>query len=172
MTKNINIIFLSILLMMSFACVDEKVENHIQPGERIPQFSIITTDDRALSNKSLLGRPSLIIHFTTICPDCQRQLPEIQAVYDNLGDDAGFLAINRGEDIRTVQKHMEKNGYTIPTVAEGDRYLYNLFDRGSMSGVPQIYISDKDGIVRHYHDDTRTIPAAEIIKEIKSLSVK
>ena len=169
MTKKLSIICLLTLIV---SCVKEDPKDHIQPGESLPSFSTVTMSGERASNKTLAGKPSLIIIFTTVCPDCQRQMPEIQAAYEESGGRVNFLAINRGEDIRTVQKHMEENGYTIPAVAEGDRYLYNLFDRGSMSGVPQIYISDKDGIVRHYHDDTRTIPAAEIIKEIKSLSVK
>lgn len=169
MTRKLSIICLLTLIM---SCVKEDPKDHIQPGESLPSFSTVTLSGERVSDKTLAGKPSLIIIFTTVCPDCQRQMPEIQAAYEKLGNEAGFLAINRGEDIRTVQKHMEENGYTIPAVAEGDRYLYNLFDRESMSGVPQIYISDKDRMVRHYHDDTRTIPAAEIIKEIKSLSVK
>ncbi len=169
MTKKLSIICLLTLIM---SCVKEDPKDHIQPGESLPSFSTVTLSGERVSDKTLAGKPSLIIIFTTVCPDCQRQMPEIQAAYEESGGRVNFLAINRGEDPAKVSAYMNDNNYTLPVVAEGNRYLYNLFKRDSVAGVPQIYLSDKDGIVRHYHDDTRTIPAAEIIKEIKSLSVK
>lgn len=157
-------ITLSVIAAALLACVKDRPAEMIGPGESLPGFAVETLDGATVSDKDLTGAPSLIILFTTTCPDCHRQLPEVEAAHASLKGKARFLAIAREERKETVSVFWEENGFTFPAAAPGDRGVYNLFDRGSRSGVPQVYLSGADGKVIATANDKRLMLKDEIIK--------
>lgn len=144
------------------SCVKEHRTSPVQPGEPLPDFSVITIDGRTVSKKDLIDKPSVIILFDTRCPDCIRQLPEIEAVHRETGEAVGVLAVAREEDRASVASYWESAGYTIDVAAPGDRKVYDLFDRGSRSGVPLVYLSDSGGKVLRVGTDKAVLTADEI----------
>lgn len=154
----------AILLVVMASCQSKDLYTkcHVQPGDSLPEFSVITTDNYAVTSESLKGRPSIIIHFDTRCPDCRRQLPEIEAVHRAYGERIAVIAIARDQDTNEVQTYWRQEEFTMPAAAPGSRMLYNLFDGGSRSGIPQVYISDREGIVIRYADDKSILSAREI----------
>ena len=158
-----------LLLLGILSCSKSTSSEHLQIGEEIPDFLTYTIDGRNISKSDLLGKPGVIIHFGTTCPDCHVQLPEIETVYRAFGEMANVLAISRGENANTVRQFWQENDYTIPAVATGDKNLYNLFDRDSKTGIPQVYITDSSGIVIAYTDWNKVLRADEILTTIQKL---
>lgn len=142
------------LLMAALSCrrEDPVRGTHLQVGEKVPEFSAVTLDGKAVSNRDLLGKPSVIVLFDSTCPDCQRQMPAIQDYHERSSGTVSFLAIARKDTPESAQEYWENHGYSIPVVAEGSRRLFDLFDRGSASGVPQVYLCDASGTVTGYYD--------------------
>jgi peroxiredoxin len=159
-------LLLATLLLAS--CVKDPQGERIQPGERLPQFSLATLSGQTVTTDDLLGKPSAVILFTTTCPDCKRQLPEVEAVWELQKDDVNVLAIARDEDRTTVSAYWQSAKYTMPASAPGDRKTYDLFDRGSRSGVPLLFLCDIRGTVVRVADDTETISSNEIISILKT----
>ena len=155
-----------LLLFLPGCSVKESATTHVQPGETIPAFSAFLSTGQNVSSEELLGRPSVIILFDTTCPDCHRQLPEVQEAFDAAGEGTAFLAVSRKEDPQAVTSFWKTKNLTLPVVIEKGPEIYRLFDRESRSGVPQLYIADPSGTVIHYSGDERTVPASEILKTI------
>ena len=150
------------LVMMAVSC-DKTAKEHFQIGETLPEFSVTTLDGENLSTASLKGKPSIVVLFTSTCPDCHKQLPEIEEVFANHKADINVLAISRGEDAKTVEAFWEDRGFTMPVAAPGDRVIYDLFDRGSATGVPQVYISNLKGEIIGFTNDKKVLTADEIL---------
>lgn len=142
---------------------------HLKVGEPLPGFFTHTIDGHNVSTAGLLGKPSVIVFFSTTCPDCHLQLPEIEYAYRNYMAQINFLVIARDEDEATVKTFWNQAGYTMPVAAPGNRDIYNLFDRDSGSGVPQVYICDKDGIVTSFANDKMILFADDLYGILHSL---
>ena len=160
--------FLATLILTALpSCVKDHTGTCLQEGEQLPEFTAILTGGQTVTSDDLTKKPSLVILFTTTCPDCHRQLPEVQSAWELLSEDANFLAVARGEGCETVEAFWKASGLTIPVSAPGDRTVYDLFDRGSGTGVPQVYISATGGKVLLTGNDKSQLSATQIIKALR-----
>ena len=162
--------------LLSFAlaasCVKDAPGVRLQPGESLPEFRTVTLAGQDAGTATLLGKPSAVILFSTTCPDCHRQLPELESAWRDLGDIVNVLAVARDETAKTVSSFWNASGYTMSVAAPGDRKIYDLFDRNSRSGIPQLYLSDAEGTVLRVADDSAVLPAAEIILTLTTAAGK
>ncbi len=148
-------LILTAVLIMAVGCVTEKDEPvwSLQPGDRLPEFSVVLNTGETVSTRSLEGKKSVIIFFTTVCPDCRRALPDYQRWYDEIqsaGEDVNFFCISRAEDDVTVRKYWEDNDLTMPYSAQPTRAIYDLF---ASSGVPRVYIAAPNLIITEVRSD-------------------
>lgn len=140
-------------IMASCSMIKDEVpdpigEEKVRVGDRLPEFSVTMNDGRVVRSSELKGKPSVIVFFATTCKDCQRELPLINERYRQYGEDTIFVAISREQTADEVLSYWTRNALTIPFSAQSDRSVYSLF---ATSGIPRIYTSDADGIVRNIH---------------------
>lgn len=166
---------LMILLLISFfvgACikdgVDEAGVDKVKIGDSLPEFTVRMNDGTTVSNNDMKGKVSVITFFHTLCPDCQTELPVLQKVYEAFsGDDRVVVfAISREESAADVERYWNGNGITIPYSAQEDRTVYEMF---STLGIPKIYISDTETVVRYIHSDIDMPTSDEMKYEINTL---
>lgn len=161
------IITIAALCVVSCAKETGTDGEHISVGETIPEFTVTTLDGASTGSATLLGKPSIIVFFDTTCPDCQRQIPEIEAVWGELEGSIEAIAIAREQGPDPVRNYWCENGFTMPVAAPGNRETFNLFDRGSRSGVPQVYVTDKKGRVTLYGNDKNILTKRIITDKLK-----
>lgn len=162
-----------ILLMAGLAsCITdgrhESGEDMVKAGDMLPYFETTMADGREISTTELGGKVSVIVFFHTSCPDCRRELPVLQEVYEAFAgaEDLMFIAISREEGGEEVAAYWKENGLTIPFSARTDRTVYELF---STKGIPRIYISDKDTRIRYVHTDADMPAYEDLVAEIESV---
>lgn len=141
---------LSVLLFFTTSCdkddpIEEPKIGDIQVGDGLPDFSVTLADGGVMNKKSLEGKISIVLLFTTNCKHCIALFPSIERLYtenkDN--DNFAFVAIGRAQEEDVVNEFM-KNKYTFPYSPQKTRDVYNLF---APSIVPRVYISNSDCIV-------------------------
>lgn len=143
---------LMLLCLMLMGCSsiheDDDVIERVKVGDKVPAFTVdmVTEDGRGTFSTSHLIGETVIVFFNTWCPDCQRELPELNAYYLRHKDDAGFqmIAISRGEGADIVAPFWEKYGLRIPYSAQESRDVYDLF---ASSIIPRVYFVSAQGIV-------------------------
>ncbi len=158
---------LSMLMLASLACLSCVKDGRgvpIGPGDSIPSFSTFTTKNQNVTDKDLLGKPSVIVLFSTTCPDCRRQLPEVEAAWTTSGESINVLAVARDEKKETVSAYWSESRFTMPVAAPGNRRIYDLFDKGSGTGVPQVYVADEKGTILLTGNDTKPLSTNDILK--------
>jgi thiol-disulfide isomerase/thioredoxin len=99
---------------------------------------------------------SVIMFFTTSCPDCRQTLPLIQTLYDEYASkEVRFVLISRQEGRESIERYWRENGLTLPYSAQNDRVVYELF---AQTRVPRVYIC-KDGIIKAIFTDQPQNPS-------------
>ena len=149
-------------------CNESKEPGNVQVGDALPSFSVNLNNGTQVNNKSLEGKISLILFFSTTCPDCQALFPSIERIYEEYKNNDKFilLTISRAENESIVGKFMEENEYTFPYSPQETRDVYNLF---ASSIVPRVYISNSDGIVEQIHIDNPLATYEEMESKINEL---
>lgn len=169
--KYLNFILVLVLSFLA-SCIKDNVpdsgEDKVKTGDLLPDFAVEMNDGNVISTEDIKGKVSVITFFHTLCPDCQAELPVLQNVYEEYSDDDRVMifAISREENDDDVSEYWDENDITIPYSAQEDRTVYEMF---STFGIPKIYISDREMVVRYIHSDV-DMPTADVLKyEINSL---
>ena len=77
-------VFVSLILICT-ACIRDNSEEGtfiLKSGDKLPAFSITLNNGLEVTNEEFRGKVSLIVFFNTGCPDCRKELPVIQEVYE------------------------------------------------------------------------------------------
>lgn len=151
------------VLSMFCSCISDAItedDSKVQVGDKVPVFEVEMLDGETFSISQMQGHSYLIIFFSTTCTDCQRQLPEVDKAYRQVGRSDVILAISRGESAAIVAPFWQENSFALPVAATTDRRIYNLF---ALQGVPRLYFVDKQGRIKYMTNDKTTMGADEII---------
>lgn len=118
-------------------------------GDALPAFSVRMEKGETVTSEDLsLGR-CLLVFFHTGCPDCVRELEDLQPFYDRHGAELRLVLISRSEGPESVREYWRAHGYTMPYSAQKDRRVYDLFSR---SGIPYVLLV-QDGVIRGIWND-------------------
>ena len=159
---------LTALLAVS-ACIRDRLPDGsgLEPGDRLPDFSIVMNDGSVLRTEDLAGKISVIVLFHTGCPDCRAELPDIQRIYDEYSPEVSVFCISREEEAADVEAYWAANGLSVPYSAQKDRNVYGLF---ASTGVPRTYVSDPDLTVRTVYGDSPTATYMQLSADIREIS--
>ena len=152
------------------SCISEN-EPHpgdyaIKTGERIPDFSVTADNGTVVSSESLRGKKSILVFFNTSCPDCRKELPQIQTVYETILRDnlpVNLLCISRAENMESVGNYWSEHSLTLPFSPQNDTAVFNLFAQYT---IPRVYIINENLIITAQWDDSNMPSAAEILAEL------
>lgn len=163
-------LFVSVMLL-SLSCISEDKpagnEAGVQVGQILPGFEVTLNNGEKVSNASLKGSVVVITFFNTGCTDCQKYLPVLNAVYEEIRADKAhplrsvvFLPISRAQPAESVAAYWAEHGFSLPYSAQPDRRVYELF---ASTRIPRNYVINAQGKVTATYDDTNA-PTAEELK--------
>lgn len=177
-----------LLAVVLAGCVKEggsDAKEKIRIGDEVPVFTVdnwLTGDDfRQYSSTELVGvgstkMPTLIVFFNSTCPDCQREMPKIQQVYDALPDypDFRLVTIGRDETPASVEGYWNSvdgskgkgTQFTMPWYVDPDREVYNMF---ADTYIPRLYLVDTNGKVVWKAVEKLDITTGELIAMIEEM---
>jgi peroxiredoxin len=112
-------------------------------GEPAPDFELRTIDGELLTLSDLRGSIVWVNFWATWCRPCKRELPDIQALYEEK-QSAGLevLAVNYDESSEVAAAYFDDVGLELPMVLdhEGD-----VYDQYRLQGLPDSFFIDRDG---------------------------
>jgi len=123
-------------------------------GKLAPDFTLTSLDGRQISLADYRGqKPVVLDFFATWCPNCRRDMPKQQALYEKYGEDLEVIAINLNESQKKVEKFVTNNGFTFPVVMDPSGHAARTYQVNYTN--THIYIN-KDGFIDHtnYQDTT------------------
>ena len=144
--RPVSFLYIIGVLLCFSACVSEDAPDAEPVASRGDVVRVVQLSDGSTAgNSQCRGKQSVIVFFHTTCPDCRRELAELQQVYAERGDSVCFLCISRQQPAEEVASYWQENSLTLPYSAQPDRAVYNLF---ATAYIPRVYVADTATVVR------------------------
>jgi hypothetical protein len=132
----LSVIFGSVLL---HSCIKDDLTDDskaLKAGDQCPAFSTKDINGQT-HNLPDPNKPTVILFFDSECPDCRRQIPVVQQLYDKYKDGCHFIALGREHNEQEVKDYVSREGFTFPFAADPGARIYSKF-AGVI--VPRVYI--------------------------------
>ena len=166
-------VWLAALVFACASCVKDgdseayEIINHVEVGDAVPEFTVSDGAGSTFHSSDFIGKRSLLILFSTECPDCQKVLPIINdEVWPQIKDDPAYqlVTISRDETAEVVNKFWSDKKFTLPTYLDPGRKVFDLF---ANSTVPRLYIINVEGKI-----DWMAIEYLEITAEALTAKIR
>lgn len=116
-------------------------------GEAAPDFALERPDGTALALADLRGKAVVMNFWTTWCPPCRGEMPDLDALAREYRE-AGLvvLAVNLQEDATVVRRYASTLGLSaLEIVLDKDGLVASRYN---LSSLPTTYFIDREGKVR------------------------
>lgn len=122
-------------------------------GNALPDFSVPLAGGGTFTLSENLGKPVFINLFATWCGPCVGEMPEINKLFKELGDQVNFLVIDIGEDEQTALDFADDNGYSLPFAYSEDGMPFG--DDYLIYSIPRTFVLNADGVISAYYEGMR-----------------
>jgi len=150
----------------------------IEAGQLAPDFSLpalmyfVTnatyTETASLQLADLVGKPAVLSFWTTWCPYCRAQTPNLVAAYQRYGPErVRFLGVDVKEAAPVVQEYLRANGVTYPIGLDTDGQVAAAYH---VTGYPTTYFLDAAGRIVARH--TGQLSAEQIAGYLAALAAR
>lgn len=110
-------------------------------------FTLEDLNGNKVTLSELKGKKVFLNFWATWCPPCKAEMPDIEKLYQETKDtDLVILAVNVGEDKKTVQDFIANNKYNFSVLLDVKGEVSRLYQ---VTGIPTSYFIDTEG----YLDD-------------------
>jgi thiol-disulfide isomerase/thioredoxin len=114
-------------------------------GKPAPKAKYTTFDGKSTTLAAHKGKVILLDFWATWCGPCKASMPMVQRLAKQFaGKQVVVLGVSTSEEIKDAIAYVKKNKFTYSFGGNGDE-LATAF---GVSGIPQLYIIDKKGVVR------------------------
>lgn len=117
----------------------------------VPSFELVTFAGEAWSDKSLQGRPTLLVFWAPWCNVCQKELPLIEQFYrHNKPAQLRVLSIGFADTRTNVEAFVKARPgvFVFPTGYDEDRWVANAF---KINATPTYVLVDAKGSIALVH---------------------
>ena len=118
----------------------------ISEGVAAPDFAFTDlATGRTLKLSDLRDKPVYLNFWATWCPPCVRELPHIQAKYEQYKDKIHFLAISLDGEQAAPAEFIPAKGYTFPVGYGNEREISRAYN---VEAIPMSLMIDTNGVVK------------------------
>jgi len=155
-------ILTTVLLLIAFVLTGC---SGIRTGTEAPNFTLSDLDGNQVTLSDLRGKNVFLNFWTTWCEHCVVEMPDIEQIHQEFQNkDLVVLTVNTGEDIETIRKYMEEEGYTFTVLLDSGLDTARLY---KVSEIPASYFINNEGIV--VSKKVGEMTKAEMLEEIEKL---
>ncbi len=123
------------------------------PGTVAPDFTLRDLGGKEVKLSDLHGRPVLLDFWATWCAPCRAVMPVVELLHREFNDKGLVVLGVDDEDPEVIVKFLQKSGYTLPTLHDPDRQVYNRYEVG---GIPTMILIDKQGKIALFKVESGT----------------
>jgi len=123
------------------------------PGTVAPSFALRDLDGKEVRLSDLHGKAVLLDFWATWCAPCRAVMPVVELLYREFNDKGLVVFGVNDENPEVIVKFLQKSRYTLPTLHDPDRQVYNRYEVG---GIPTMVLIDKQGKIALFKVESGT----------------
>lgn len=155
-TTKIGAIILIVFGLMMFSGKLNSISNYMAPKVETNQAtsnnisysdSLVDQHDELFSFDDYKGKVVFLNFWATWCPPCQKELPEIQTLYEKYKNSKDVAVVTivmpggREMDAKGIKEFLNEHNYTMPVIFDDGR----LSREYEITSLPTTYMLDRDG---------------------------
>lgn len=117
-------------------------------GPPVPDRRFDTFGGDELSLAELTGAPLVVNFWASWCPPCVAEMPDLERVHAELGEEVRFIGINTQDSLEQAQTLITQTGVTYDLGLDPDGALFGDFEVVAM---PSTFFVAADGAIVHRH---------------------
>ncbi len=141
------------LLVLVAVALKRSQQGTVQPGDKIPDFSMPLFSGYELNGNSqvdlasLRGKVVMINFWASWCKPCEQEAADLRMAWDYYKDSGKvvFLGVDYVDTEPEARAYMEKFGITYANGPDMGTKVSQLF---RIKGVPETYFLDQQGVLR------------------------
>ena len=118
-------------------------------GDKAPNFEVTTLTGETFRLSDYAGEKPVYLKFwATWCSYCKVEMPHLQSMHNQYGDDVEVLAVNVGinDSIANIERFFNSGGFNVPTMIDQQGDLVSAF---GVVGTPHHVLINKDGEIAY-----------------------
>jgi peroxiredoxin len=135
-----------------FAAAMSKLVADDQRRER-GDFTLTDLQGKSWTLQGLHGKVVLVNFWATWCPPCRKEMPDLEALYQDFKDQGFLILAIADEDISKVKPFIAQQHTTYPILLDPGRKVHELFQ---VDGIPKSFVYDREGKLVAEAIDMRT----------------
>ena len=154
MMRGLNVLLLP-LLMVFFLFFNAGCENiggfgnvkRMEVGKPAPDFVLQDASGKVWKLSGLKGKVVFVNFWATWCKPCRDEMPSMEALNKAMADKPfQMLSIIFNDDLDLAKSYARRQGATFPVLGNPSKELTQAY---MITGVPETFLIDADGILRH-----------------------
>ncbi|MER1986228.1 MAG: TlpA disulfide reductase family protein [Solibacillus sp.] len=145
MKTTIRFVLLTCLSALLVACSGEKAEPAPTSNEEqlAPTVELLNLDNETL-NTATIDKPILYSFWASWCNYCQEEIPQINELYAQYGNEVEFVSVNitHNDSLNGAKQFISDKSLTMPVYFDIDGIASTKF---GVLAVPTIVLVDRDG---------------------------
>jgi thiol-disulfide isomerase/thioredoxin len=120
-------------------------------SEAGPDFTLTTLDGKTITKASLQGQPTLLMFWASWCGTCQKELPNVKALYEqHKAKGLQAVAIGFQDDEASIRGYVQahQSTFVFPTAYDTQNRVSTLFHA---RGTPTFVLLDAQGRIVLVH---------------------
>lgn len=140
-------VFLLLACMALLGCSKKEAAlGHAALDKPAPKFSLLDTQGKRFELTAMKGRVVFVNFWATWCPPCRAEMPSIMRLSQKMaGKPFTLVTILMNDDPANANAFYKVIGGSLPTLLDPNQKVGDAF---GITGVPETYIIDKQGILR------------------------
>lgn len=128
-------------------------------------FNLIDREGKIVSLNKYKGKVIFINMWATWCPPCIAEMPSIDKLHEEMGDEVAFIMLSLDEDFEKAKAFDKRKGYDLPIFAPAS----NLPAMYESSAIPTTYVIDAAGNLAWTHKGMADYSDPQFKEFLKSL---
>lgn len=119
-----------------------------RPGSAAPDFALLNEEGERFRLSEFEGRPVFLNFWATWCTFCIEEMPDMQRVQEEYGDDLVVIGVNAGDSIEDGEGFVRQTGIDYLRLYDSD---LAVTDGYRVQAMPTSYFISSDGTIADFN---------------------